>query len=297
MNVAALIEKEGWLADDLARAALELGVGLTLVRWSDLAARLSDTEETVTAGDAALHAADAVFLRTMRVPTFEQVFFRMDALHRLAALGTTVVNAPGAVEVCVDKYRALAMVRAAGVATPATAVCQRYADAMQAFDALGGDVVLKPMFGSQGFGVVRLTDRVMAQRALAQLERMGQVAYLQACLAGAAEEMRLFVLGPRILAAVRKASDRWPRNVALGTQVTATDVDDAVAAAALGAARACGAEIAGVDVVIDPASGPTVLEVNAMPGWRALAQVCGIDVTRCVLEHLGGRTSEIGLGR
>jgi ribosomal protein S6--L-glutamate ligase len=30
------------------------------------------------------------------------------------------------------------------------------------------------------------------------------------------------------------------------------------------------------------------IEVNAVPGWRALAELTGVDVARRVLEHLAG---------
>lgn len=286
MNVVALIEKEGWLAADLVRAALDLGLGLSVVCWTDLAASLGPSGETVTAGGVVISDADVVLLRTMRVPTFEQVFFRMDALHRLEAMGTTVVNTPSCVEICVDKYRALAMVRAAAVATPETFVCQCYDASLHAFESLGGDVVVKPMFGSQGFGVVRITDRVMAQRAFAQLERMGQIAYVQQYV-GEGEELRLLILGDALVAAVRKSPDAWPRNAARGTRMIAAEVDAEVVAAARTAARACGAEIAGVDVVVTAKGSPCVLEVNAMPGWRTLAKACDMDVTRRVLAHVG----------
>jgi len=286
MNVVALIEKEGWLAEDLGRAALELGIGLTSVRWEELAANLGKCGESVMAGNAALRDADALLLRTMRMPSFEQVFFRMDVLHRLEAMGTMIVNSPAAVEISVDKYRSLAMVREAGVATPDTFVCQRYEDAIRAFDALGGDVVMKPLFGSQGFGVVRISDRVMAQRAFAQLQRMAQVAYLQAFVAGSGKEFRLFLLGDTLLAAVEKCTDQWPRNATRGTRITPAEVDDAVVEPARVAARACGAQIAGVDVVVAEGGPPYVLEVNAMPGWKALSHACDLDVTKCVLQFL-----------
>jgi ribosomal protein S6--L-glutamate ligase len=56
---------------------------------------------------------------------------------------------------------------------------------------------------------------------------------------------------------------------------------------ALAAARALGAEIAGVDLMEDlDAGGRVVLEVNAVPGWRALSRVTGIDVAAAVLAGL-----------
>ena len=53
------------------------------------------------------------------------------------------------------------------------------------------------------------------------------------------------------------------------------------------AARAVGARMAGVDLVHDLDRGElVVLEVNAVPGWRALADVTGIDVAAAILAEL-----------
>ena len=56
---------------------------------------------------------------------------------------------------------------------------------------------------------------------------------------------------------------------------------------ALAAACAIGAEMAGVDLILDLDQGRlVVLEVNAVPGWRALARVTGIDVAVAILATL-----------
>src|SRR5947208_1224253 len=67
---------------------------------------------------------DAVVVRTMPPGSLEQVVFRMDRLHALAARGFPVLNPPRALEVCVDKYLALVRLAAAGLRVPETIVCQ-----------------------------------------------------------------------------------------------------------------------------------------------------------------------------
>ena len=292
MNIISLIEKEGRLAEDLRRAAKDLGIRITTVRWSDLRANMRTDDQTVRAGDMVLNHADAILLRTMRAGTFEQVFFRMDMLHRLGAAGPPIVNPPRAVEVSVDKYMAQALVRDAGLATPDTVVCQKLTDAIEAFDALGGDVVLKPLFGSEGFGITRISDRALAQRAFAQLERMGQVAYVQRFVPHDGSDFRLFVLGGRVLGSMRRRGQDWPANIALGGRGEPVVPPPAISAMALRAAQACGALMAGVDVLVSDGGEPYVLEVNAIPGWRELAEVTGIDVTRQVLTFIVGEAEQ-----
>ena len=55
---------------------------------------------------------------------------------------------------------------------------------------------------------------------------------------------------------------------------------------AIRAARAVGARVAGVDLLPDPDRGLVVLEVNAVPGWRALAAASGVDVAAAILADL-----------
>src|SRR5207302_9451310 len=99
---------------------------------------------------------DTVVVRTMPPGSLEQVVFRMDVLHRLQSRGVRVLNPPAAVEACVDKYLASARLAEAGLRVPPTVVCQHADAALEAFAALGGDVVVKPLFGSEGRGMVRV---------------------------------------------------------------------------------------------------------------------------------------------
>ncbi|MFO0890444.1 MAG: hypothetical protein U0790_15040 [Isosphaeraceae bacterium] len=73
----------------------------------------------------------------------------------------------------------------------------------------------------------------------------------------------------------------------MGGRPEACRLDAEAAELAQQAARVVGAEFAGVDLVMDLDRGRyTVLEVNAVPGWRALARVTGIDVAAAVLAAL-----------
>ena len=126
------------------------------------------------AGELDLTAADGVLVRMMPPGSLEQVVFRMDALHRVAAAGVPVLNPPRAVEAAVDKYLTLALLEAAGLPVPPTWAGQGVTDALTAFDALGGDVVVKPLFGSEGRGLIRISDKELAWRTFHALERSAQ---------------------------------------------------------------------------------------------------------------------------
>ena len=69
--------------------------------------------------------------------------------------------------------------------TPPTIACERYDGAMRAFERLGGDVVVKPLFGAMGNGIVRVEDRDVAHRVFRALELERAVYYVQRTVAPA----------------------------------------------------------------------------------------------------------------
>jgi ribosomal protein S6--L-glutamate ligase len=207
----------------------------------------------------------------------------MDVLHQLLAAGIPVVNKPRALEICVDKYLATARLAAAGLPVPPTIVCQGADEALEAFSRLDGDVVVKPLFGSEGRGMVRVTSPEIAWRTFQTLARLQTVLYLQQYVAHPGWDLRVFILGGRVLTAMRRRSrGDWRTNVAQGGKAERAVAGDVEAGLAIRAAAALGAEIAGVDLLPRPDGGWYVLEVNAVPGWRALAPVTGVDVAAAV---------------
>ena len=280
MRVAILSGGTGWHVQDLVRAAGELGHRATPLDFRALSARVNSASE-------ALAEFDAVLVRTMPAGSLEQVVFRMDLLHEAAARGMPVLNPPRAVEVCVDKYLTTARLARAGIATPPTAVCQRSADALIAFEELGSDVVLKPLFGSEGRGMVRITDEETAWRTFRVLEQTGQVIYLQQFVRHPGWDLRAFVIGGRVIASMRRtAGGDWRTNVAQGGTAESVTLSDREAALALHAADAVGCPIAGVDLLPGPGGELFVIEVNAVPGWKALAAACGVDVAKEVVRYM-----------
>jgi ribosomal protein S6--L-glutamate ligase len=280
MRIALLSGGDGWHLRDLMRAATELGHTAEPVDFRRVVAGVGTRVES--GPDAPwLDDFDAVLVRTMPPGSLEQVVFRMDRLHALADRGVPVLNPPRALEVCVDKYLALVRLAAAGLRVPETIVCQHADAAMQAFDQLGRDVVVKPIFGSEGRGMVRVTDPELAWRTVRAIERTQSVLYVQRFVPHPGWDLRAFVLGGRVLAAVRRVSNGdWRTNVSQGATAESVALTPEQEAAALRAADAVGAVAAGVDLLPGPAGEWYVIEVNAVPGWRALGPATGIDVAR-----------------
>jgi RimK family alpha-L-glutamate ligase len=280
MRFAFLSAGTGWHVRDLMRAAAMLGHAAEPVDFRTVHAELPD-------GTTSLDAFDAVLVRTMPAGSLEQIVFRMDVLHRLESTGRIVVNPTKSLEVCIDKYLASARLAAAGLPVPDTIVCQDADSAMAAFERLGGDVVVKPLFGSEGKGMLRVDSLDLAWRTFRTLERTGAILYLQRFVRHPGWDLRVFVTDGEVLTAMRRhAADGWRTNVAQGGRAEAVSTTAEERRLAITAAAAVGTRIAGVDLLPRPEGGYFVLEVNAVPGWRALAPTTGVDIAAAIVGRI-----------
>ncbi len=295
----------GWHARDLERAAAAAGLEIVPMDSRNLQGRVEEVVGKsqapdgpgILCGPVDPSTLDAVLVRSIPAGSLEQVVFRMDALHRLLASGVPVINPPAAIEACVDKYQALARLAAAKLPVPRTRVTESAAQAQADFLELGGDAVVKPLFGSGGRGMIRLSDPDLADRAFRTLERLGHVIYQQEFVPLRRGDLRVLVVGREAAAAMRRvggavpADSRarvpdWRTNVARGGRASPHTLTAEEAEMAARAAIAVGAEVAGVDLL--PAADDRLLisEVNSAPGWRALAKASGTDVAALVLEQV-----------
>jgi ribosomal protein S6--L-glutamate ligase len=286
MRFAVLAAPDSWYLRDLARAA-GARHQIDCMAFSEMAAQLTPTDGlTVSSGTNQLAQYDAVIVRTMPPGSLEQVVFRMDCLARYEAAGGVVMNPAKAVETAVDKFLTSARLQAAGLRTPRTITCQTPDDAMAAFDALGRDVVLKPLFGSEGRGITRLTDDALALRAFKMLAQLGAVLYLQEFISHEGFDLRLLVIGDRVFGMRRRNPLDWRTNLSRGALAEPFDADQRLLDIAHRAAQAVGAPVAGVDVIPGRDGNLYTIEVNAVPGWKGLARVYDQDIARHVLNFV-----------
>jgi RimK family alpha-L-glutamate ligase len=285
MRIALLGSTRSWYVADLRRAAGARHEILPCT-FRDLAAGVGLSQPEARSAAVDLRRVDAVLVRAMPPGSLEQVVFRMDVLGQLHHRGVLVVNPPAAIEAAVDKYLALARIEAAGLRVPRTLVCQTCDEAMEAFARLGGDVVLKPLFGSEGRGITRLTDAELALRAFRWLEQSGAAIYLQEFIPHRWGDVRVLVVGERLLAMRRHNPHDWRTNAARGATCEPLELTPPAAHLAATAARAVGAPLAGVDLLPGDDGHWYVIEVNAVPGWRALAATLQLDVASLVLQFI-----------
>jgi RimK family alpha-L-glutamate ligase len=297
MDIAILSARTGWHTDELCRALAERGHTGRVLPYEGLVARLGNERartSDLSSENTELFGADAVLARIIPNGSLEQIIYRVNALHWLETRGTIVMNSPRAIERSVDKFYASALLQESGLPTPDTVVCEGTSDAMDAVRKMG-DVVVKPLFGSMGHGMVRVSDPDVAFRVFRSLEQVRSVFYVQRVIEHEGCDVRVFVVGGRMLGAIeRRAPDgQWRTNFTRGGSVRPFDLPKNWEQLALRAASAIGADYAGVDLLPSRDGQVFVLEVNGIPGWQGLQQATGLDVAGAIVDHLQYRVSQV----
>lgn len=287
MKIGIFGNEGSWYVEDLQRAAQELNCEAVRLDFRRLSISVSESGTRFYCDQQDLSEFDAFIVRTMPPGSLEEVVTRMDILGQLQSAGKLVVNSPRAIECAVDKSLTTAKLSAAGLPVPATWVGESSDDALEAFEQLGGDVVVKPVFGAEGRGIVRVSDPDLAFRTFRTLERLNAVLYLQRFVAHAGFDRRIMILDGEVVGAMkRESADDFRTNVARNGSAQQIEPTLEQVALALKANETIGSRIAGIDLLTDQDGKTFVIEVNAVPGWRAFQKATGIDVARRFLERL-----------
>jgi ribosomal protein S6--L-glutamate ligase len=288
MRIVVLAHSDSWHFQELKRAAS----GRHAIQRADFSS--ARVNSPVAIGDrsvfecetVSINEADCLLTRTIPAGSLEQIVFRMDWLFQIESqLGIPVINSAKCVEASVDKYLSLEKIRHAGIRVPETRVCQTLTDAMQQFEEFGCDTVVKPIFGSQGRGIVRLRNRQAAELLFQQRLAEGQVVYQQQFIEHGESDLRLLVIGQKVIAMSRYRQGHWVTNASQGATCTAHTPTQVEMEIALDTAGAVGALVAGVDIVFESESRqPYVVEVNSCPAWKSMATVSAVNIASEIIQ-------------
>lgn len=299
----------GWHLNELNHAAARHNVTLYFADYESLRSRITnETINTVVSreptpavdpdtGRRAMSRFDAVLTRTMPAGSLEQITFRLATLHdeyerrRATDSASSLVNPPRGLELAIDKYATLAMAARLGIPTPPTCVVQSRAEAIEAFSNLGGDVVVKPIFGGEGRGVMRIQDPELAWTVFSTLEQIDAMMYVQKFLPPGGVDVRLLVIGENIHAVRRTSQDDFRTNSKAGGKPESITLCDSWATTARTLCDAMKLRFAAVDLIeTNDGQDHFLVEVNAIPGWKsaqsALPRNLADDVLSLLLQSI-----------
>ena len=285
MRIALAADNGNWHKARLRRALESMGTEPVLFSLDDVAVVTGGGEPLLVPGFAD-GLPDGLLLRTIAGGTFEATTMRLGVLHALVSAGVTVWNAPVAIERSVDKAATSLLIARAGLPTPDTFVFSKREAAAErvAREARPGrPLVLKPLFGSQGEGLMLIErpDDLPAEEAVSR------VYYLQRYVPrrdGLWRDYRVFVCNGRAIAGMIREGDGWITNVHRGGRPFAWSMPAKAADLAEAAAAAIGVDYTGIDLVEDGEGGFLVLEVNSMPAWSGLQRVTEVDIALAIAQ-------------
>ena len=276
---------EAWSSTQLREELTKRGIPYTCFTFPQLTAQIGYKPYFKTANVSILEELDALIIRPIGRGSLEELVFRMDMLYKLERLGFYVINPPEAIEHCVDKYDILAILEDNNVPVPRTVATESVNEALRAFSELGGDVVVKPIFGSRGMGATRVVDSEIASTVFKAITFHHGVIYLQEFVPHGHSDIRAFVIDGHVVAAMRRVAESWKTNYSQGARPAPTTLSKEFEKLAVKAAKAVSCKIAGVDILEGP-DGPKICDVNSQPGWKGLQMVTKVNIAEQIVDFV-----------
>lgn len=276
----------------LAEALLARGHAVQTANPLECAVRIAGPIAEVLWQDRPLTGIDLVLLRCTAfnphglavVQPLEQAVARQWALA-----GARCVNDPAAKHLANDKFASLQVLAAAGLPVPETLLTWNPASLAQAIEErLGLPVILKTIQGTWGVGVMRADSLASAHSIFETMGGLERPLLAQRYIAEAAgRDIRAIVVGQEVISAFRRTAPagEFRANIHRGAEPEMVELPADYTEAAIGAARALGLDLAGVDL-LETAAGPLVLEVNPSPGWKQIERLTDIDVAGRIVEYV-----------
>jgi tetrahydromethanopterin:alpha-L-glutamate ligase len=287
-HIVIFSDTDGLHEGKLAAALARHGALASRVSLMDCQINYGSTDNGLLIPGCEKHLPDAVFVRAIPAGSFEQVTLRLDILHALEECGVLVYNNARSIERTVDKGMTSFLLARAGVASPATWVCESTEQARKIVDretSMTQKLVLKPLFGNCGRGLQLLGK----DSSLPDPEDVNGVYYLQKQISNAdnkGRDWRVFVIANQAVAAMERISDHWITNRARGGLCLPAVLTHEIRQLAEAASRAIGMNYAGVDIIRDKEGNYLVLEVNSVPAWRGLQSVVDKDIPQMLADDL-----------
>jgi [lysine-biosynthesis-protein LysW]---L-2-aminoadipate ligase len=213
----------------------------------------------------------------------------LSATQILNAWGVPTVNMSHVAATCGDKLATSAALARAGIPQPRVKIAFTPEAALEAIEALGYPVVLKPTVGSWGRLLAKINDRDAAEAILEHKETLGSyqhsIYYIQEYIQKPGRDIRAMVVGDQTVCAIYRSSSHWITNTARGGDGEICPVTPELNDLCVAAARAVGGGVLAVDVLEDRHRGFLVNEINHTMEFHTLAPMTGIDVPGIMVDY------------
>lgn len=207
----------------------------------------------------------------------------------LNSWGIPTLNMYATAVICADKLQTTLALARANVPQPGTRVGFTPESAMQAIEQIGYPAVLKPVTGSWGRLLARVTDAWSAEAIIEHRQTLGDynhhTYYVQEYIHKPERDIRAFVVGDRTICAIYRTSPHWITNTARGGQASNCPVTPEIDALCLRAAKAVGGGVLAMDLFETPDGQLLVNEINHTMEFRNSSAPTGVDIAAEVVQY------------
>ena len=202
--------------------------------------------------------------------------------------GVTSINSLDVASRCGNKMFMTLLLQKARVPTPRTHFALSAEGAVDCFGREGYPLVIKPLVGSWGRGVMSVNDRdtldaIMEARAVTDSPH-DRLYYLQERIRRPPRDIRVITVGGEAVAAMYRESGGFRTNVAAGARPEPCAITPEIGELAARASEAVGGGVLGVDMMEDAERGIVVHEVNNTVEFRGMASTGQADVPGAIIE-------------
>jgi [lysine-biosynthesis-protein LysW]--L-2-aminoadipate ligase len=116
---------------------------------------------------------------------------------------------------------------------------------------------------------------------------LARIFYIQEMIKRPPRDLRCIVVGDKVIAAIYRysAQNEWRTNVSRGGKAEAAPITKELEDIALGAAKAVGGGILGIDLMEDEKRGLLVHEVNNTVEFRGASNVSEADIAASIIDY------------
>lgn len=207
----------------------------------------------------------------------------------LEFLDVPVINKFDVARICGNKLFMSLLIKKHGVPTPKTYFSFSSEAARKNLEKVGYPLVLKPVIGSWGRGVMPLKDKD-AMDAVFEIRELtdgphDRIFYLQELVKRPPRDIRVITVGDQAIAAMyRKSTGGFKTNIALGADPEICEITNEMEDVCAKASKAIGGGILGVDLMEDEKNGLVVHEVNNTVEFKGLAKVTKKNIPKEMIE-------------
>jgi len=269
---------------DLVIYARNSGLNATYVPISRISVKV-DKDGPLTVIRNKPFKVDGLFLRSLGVLIDVETFFRrVITIRLLENEGSVVINPLDGLLRTRNKLETMVILKNNGLPIPDTIGTE---DIIYAYDVAKsmGEVVIKPLQGSRGYGAVKVDDADTAFQVMKTLLTIKKPIYIQKYIKKPNRDIRVMVIDNEVFGCmIRVAPDgQWKTNVAQGAVGRpCTNIDKTLMEIAIRSVESLGLVYGGVDIG-ESKDGYVIFEVNGSPDWAELTAVTGRNPAKALV--------------